>query len=136
MSVMTTALRFAMLDYLELTGSSIAVDQEEKQMVMAAVHNAPRRAHRRVKDTREPLNMRVLPETRSLIDLAAELLGKNRTDFVIDAARQAAQNALLDRTVIPINSKAYAAFVALLDAPPQPSERLRRSLQTPAPWDK
>jgi uncharacterized protein (DUF1778 family) len=105
-------------------------------MATAGVHSAPRRRSRKVKDTREPLNMRVLPETRSLIDLAAELLGKNRTDFVIDAARQAAQNALLDRTVIPINDKAYAAFVALLDAPPQPNERLRRSLQTPPPWDK
>jgi uncharacterized protein (DUF1778 family) len=103
---------------------------------MATATNAPRQAPRKVKDTREPLNMRVLPETRSLIDRAAELTGKNRTDFVIDAARQAAQNALLDRTVIPINKKAHAAFVALLDAPPQPNERLRKSLQTPAPWDK
>ena len=102
----------------------------------AGVHNVRRRTPKRVKDTREPLNMRVLPETRSLIDLAAEVLGKNRTDFVIDAARQAAQNALLDRTVIPINGKAHSAFVALLDAPPQPNERLRKSLQTPAPWDE
>jgi uncharacterized protein (DUF1778 family) len=105
-------------------------------MAAGVVHNAPRRTSRKVKDTREPLNMRVLPETRSLIDLAAKLLGKNRTDFVIDAARQAAQHALLDRTVIPINAKAHAAFVALLDAPPQPNERLRKSLQNPAPWDK
>lgn len=105
-------------------------------MTTAAGRKAPRRTPRRVKDTREPLNMRVLPETRSLIDLAAELLGKNRTDFVIDAARQAAQNTLLDRTMIPINGKAHAAFVALLNAPPQPNERLRKSLQTPAPWDK
>ena len=106
-------------------------------MATAAVNKGLRQASRKkVKDTREPLNMRVLPETRSLIDLAAELTGKNRTDFVIDAARQAAQNALLDRTVIPVNNKAYAAFVALLDTPPQPNERLRKSLQTPAPWDK
>jgi uncharacterized protein (DUF1778 family) len=112
------------------------VNQEENKMARAALNNALRQASRKVKDTREPLNMRVLPETRSLIDLAAKLLGKNRTDFVIDAARQAAQNALLDRTVIPINDKAHAAFVALLDAPPQPNERLRKSLQTPAPWDK
>jgi len=124
---MTTALRFAML---------LPVDQEGNQMATAAAKNAPRQPSRKVKDTREPLNMRVLPETRSLIDRAAALLGKNRTDFVIDAARQAAQNALLDRTVIPINVKAHAAFVALLDAPPQPNERLRKSLQTPAPWDK
>jgi uncharacterized protein (DUF1778 family) len=125
-----------MLSYLELTGSFIAADQEENKMAIAGLNNTLRQASRKVKDTREPLNMRVLPETRSLIDLAAELLGKNRTDFVIDAARQAAQNALLDRTVIPINDKAHAAFVALLDAPPQPNERLRKSLHTPAPWDK
>jgi uncharacterized protein (DUF1778 family) len=133
---MTTALRFAMLSYLELTAPLLTEDQEENKMARSALNNAPRQASRKVKDTREPLNMRVLPETRSLIDLAAELLGKNRTDFVIDAARQAAQNALLDRTVIPISDKAHAAFVALLDAPPQPNERLRKSLQTPAPWDK
>lgn len=104
---------------------------------MAAVlHHAPRRTARKAKDTREPLNMRVLPETRSLIDRAAKLMGKNRTDFVLDAARQAAHDTLLDRAAIPLSDKAHAAFVALLDAPPQPNERLRRSLQTPAHWEK
>lgn len=87
------------------------------------------------KDTREPLNMRVRPEVRSLIDHAAEITGKNRTDFVLDAARQAAQNAVLDQTVLPLNSKAYAAFIALLDAPPKSNARLRKSLQTKAAWE-
>jgi uncharacterized protein (DUF1778 family) len=87
------------------------------------------------KDTREPLNMRVRPEVRSLIDHAAEIMGKNRTDFVLDAARQAAQNTVLDQTVLALNSKAYAAFIALLDAPPKPNDRLRKSLQTKAVWE-
>ena len=60
---------------------------------------------------------------------------KNLTDFVLDAARQAAQSALLDRSAIPLEGKAYKAFVALLDAPPRPNARLRKSLQTPAPWE-
>jgi uncharacterized protein (DUF1778 family) len=89
----------------------------------------------KTKDTRKPLSMRILPETRHLIDVAAELTGKTVTDFVLDAARNAAQNTLLDRTVIPLNGKAYATFVALLDAPPKPNERLRKSLQTPAVWE-
>jgi uncharacterized protein (DUF1778 family) len=110
-------------------------DHEEKQMA-AVQSQTPGRRARKEKDTREPLNMRVLPETRSLIDRAAKLMGKNRTDFVLDAARQAAQNTLLDRAAIPLDDKAHAAFVALLEAPPQPNERLRRSLQTPAPWEK
>jgi uncharacterized protein (DUF1778 family) len=85
---------------------------------------------------RETLNLRIQPELRGLIDRAAELLGKNRTDFVLDAARHAAENALLDRTVFAVSPKAYAEFVARLDAPPRPNPRLRRSLQTPAPWEK
>lgn len=79
--------------------------------------------------------MRIKPVDRRLIDHAAELTGKNRTDFVLDAARQAAHNALLDRSIIPVNERSYAAFKALLDAPAQPNARLRKSLQTPAVWD-
>jgi uncharacterized protein (DUF1778 family) len=79
--------------------------------------------------------MRILPETRYLIGKAAELTGKTVTDFVLDAARNAAQNTLLDRTVISLNDKAYAAFIALLEASPQPNERLRKSLQTGVVWE-
>jgi len=85
---------------------------------------------------RYTLNIRIKPELRGLIDRAAELSGKNRTDFVLDAARLAAEDALLDRTVFVITPKAYAEFLARLDAPPRPNTRLRRSLQTTAPWEK
>src|ERR1700690_445305 len=82
----------------------------------------------------DTLNLRIKPELRGLIDRAAELSGKNRTDFVLDAARAAAEDALLDRTVFAINAKAYAEFLARLDAPARPNARLRRSLRTAAPW--
>ena len=85
---------------------------------------------------RDTLNIRIKPELRGLIDRAAELSGKNRTDFVLDAARVAAEDALLDRTVFVVNPKAYAEFLARLDAPPRPNARLRRSLKTAAPWEK
>ena len=41
-----------------------------------------------------------------------------------------------DRTVISVSRKDYDAFVARLDAPPRPSERLKRSLRKSAPWEK
>jgi uncharacterized protein (DUF1778 family) len=85
---------------------------------------------------RETLNIRIQPKVRSLIDRAAALVGKNRTDFMLDAARHAAEDTLLDRTIFVIGPKAYAEFLARLDAPPQPNERLRRSLQTPGPWER
>lgn len=85
---------------------------------------------------RNTLNLRIQPELRGLIDRAAQLMGKNRTDFVLDAARHAAESALLDRAVFAVGPEAYAEFLALLDAPPRPNPRLRRSLQTAAPWEK
>lgn len=84
---------------------------------------------------RDTLNIRIKPEERSLIDRAAQSLGKNRTDFILDAAREAAEEALLDRTVLTVSPEAYAEFLARLDAPAQPNERLRRTMQTPAPWE-
>jgi uncharacterized protein (DUF1778 family) len=88
------------------------------------------------KSKRETLNLRIKPELRGLIDRAAEATGRNRTDFMLNAARHAAEDALMDRTVLTVNAKAYAAFLARLDAPPQPNARLRRTLETAAPWEK
>ena len=84
---------------------------------------------------RQTLNLRIKPEERGLIDRAAKTLGKTRTDFVLDAARRAAEDALLDRTVLTISPKAYAEFLARLDASPQPNERLQQTMKTLAPWE-
>ncbi len=93
---------------------------------------SPQRQRRK----RDTLNLRIKPQLRGLIDRAAALTAKTRTDFVLDAARRAAEEALLDRTVFLVSHKAYAEFVARLDAPARPNERLRRSLRTAAPWEK
>ena len=84
---------------------------------------------------RETLNIRIRPEERGLIDRAAQVRGKNRTDFILEAARRAAEETLLERAIISVNPEAYADFLARLEAPPQPNERLRRTMQTPLPWD-
>jgi uncharacterized protein (DUF1778 family) len=81
------------------------------------------------------LNLRVKPDVRRLIDRAADLVGKNQTDFALDAARRAAEDALLDRAVFSLSDEAYAEFPAQLDAPPRPNARLRKSLRTPASWE-
>jgi len=84
---------------------------------------------------REALNIRIQPQVRDLIDRAAELAGKNRTDFVLDAARRAAEDTLLDRTIVAVNPAAYRQFLTRLDAPPRPNKRLLKSMRTPAPWE-
>lgn len=89
----------------------------------------------RVATKREALNIRIQPQVRELIDRAAQLAGKNRTDFVLDSARRAAEDTLLDRSVFTVGGKAYREFLARLDAPPRPNKRLLKSMQTPAPWE-
>ncbi len=84
---------------------------------------------------RQTLNLRVKPEDRSLIDRAARLAGKNRTDFLLEAARRAAQDTLLDQTLFKVSADVHAKFVARLDAPPAPNEKLRRMMTTAAPWE-
>lgn len=85
---------------------------------------------------RSLINLRVTPRDRDLIDRAAASLGKNRSEFMMDASRQAAEDALLDRQAFRLDAAQFAAFVSALDAPPAPNDRLRRLIATPAPWGK
>lgn len=85
---------------------------------------------------RSLINLRVTPRDRDLIDRAAATLGKNRSEFMMEASRQAAEDALMDRTAFRLDAAQLGAFMAQLDAPPVLNERLRKLLTTPAPWDK
>lgn len=85
---------------------------------------------------RETLNLRIKPDDRGLIDRAAELTGKTRTDFVLEAARKAAEEAVMDRTLFLVDEERFAAFKAALDAPAQPNERLIKTIQTKPRWEK
>ena len=85
---------------------------------------------------RRTLNLRIKPEERYLIDMAAKVQGKNRTDFILEAARNAAEETLLEQTTFWTTPEKYAEFIELLDAPPAPNKRLCETMQTIAPWDK
>lgn len=85
---------------------------------------------------RDTLNIRIRPEERNLIDRAAQARGKNRTDFILDAARTAAEEALLDQVIVTVTPQAYQRFLDRLDLPPQANERLRKTMQTQAPWER
>jgi uncharacterized protein (DUF1778 family) len=80
------------------------------------------------------INLRALPEQRDLIDHAACLLGKNRSDFVLEAACDRAQAVLLDQVFFNLDAEKFRQFAALLDAPPSPNPGLERLLGVKAPW--
>ena len=85
---------------------------------------------------RETLNIRIKPEVRELIDRAAKSRGKNRTDFILDSARAAAEDTLLDQVIMTVSPQAFEEFQARLDMPPKPDDRLLKTMRTPAPWER
>jgi uncharacterized protein (DUF1778 family) len=85
---------------------------------------------------RETLNIRIPKSERNLIDRAAQSSGKTRTDFILEAARRAAEETLLDRALLVVSPKAYQEFLVRLDAPSKPNARLRRTMQTALPWKR
>ncbi len=82
------------------------------------------------------INLRARPEQRELIDQAAELLGKSRSDFMLEAACDKAQSVLLDQIFFQLDTDKLRQFTKLLDAPPTRNPGLERLLAVKAPWGK
>ncbi len=80
------------------------------------------------------INLRALPEQRDLIDYAASLLGKNRSDFMLEAACDRAQAVVLDQTFFNLDAEKFDEFTRLLDAPPAQNPGLERLMVVKAPW--
>jgi len=82
------------------------------------------------------INLRARPEQRELIDQAAQLLGKNRSDFMLEAACNMAQSVLLDQVFFKLDAEKFRQFTELLDAPPNPNPGLERLMAVETPWGK
>ena len=63
------------------------------------------------------INLSALPQQRDLIAHAAQLLGKNRSDFMLEAACDKAHSVLLDQVFFSLETAKLKAFTALLDGP-------------------
>ena len=85
------------------------------------------------------INLRALPQQLDLIDQAARLLGKSRSDFVLEAACEKARSVMLDQVFFSLDESRLKQFTAMLDAPPAPNPGLDRLMAVRAPlggWNK
>ena len=82
------------------------------------------------------INLRASGRQRSLIDQAAEALGKSRSDFMLEASCREAESVLLDHRYFTLDAETFAQFTAALDTPPADNAKLQRLLAEQAPWDK
>ena len=83
-----------------------------------------------------PINIRALPTQKSLIDKAALLANKSRSEFMLETACREAENLLLDRRLFLADDEAYAAFTTLLESPVEENLALKLLLDSKSPWEK
>lgn len=85
-------------------------------------------------ETKGSINLRIEAQTRRLIDDAAAVLGKTRTEFMVDSARAQAIDVLLDQRLFVLDPERYDAFLHALDNPPAPGPKLRALLRRTPQW--
>ena len=83
----------------------------------------------------QPIAMRLPGADIALIDRAAQLRGRSRTDFVRDAAVRAAEDVLLENRLIRMSPDGFDAFLAVLAAPPAAVPELVELATRLAPWE-
>jgi uncharacterized protein (DUF1778 family) len=81
------------------------------------------------------INVRVPAKTRELIDIAAAMSGKTRTEFILESSKRSAEEVLLDQTLFPLGEEGFRAFMDVLDRPNPPNSALKSLLSSKAPWE-
>ncbi|MDX2346550.1 MAG: DUF1778 domain-containing protein [Legionella sp.] len=82
------------------------------------------------------INLRALPAQKKLIDMAASLSHKSRSDFMLEVACREAENVLLDQRLFLMEDEAYQAFITLLEQPVDENLALKSLLKSSSPWEK
>lgn len=80
------------------------------------------------------INIRATDEERAVIDYAASLVNKNRTDFIIELAYQEAKNIILDQRLFVLDDECYDSFITQLEASVQNAEGRERLMAVKPEW--
>ncbi|CAN5333327.1 DUF1778 domain-containing protein [soil metagenome] len=83
-----------------------------------------------------PLSMRLPEADIAMIDRAAGLRGRSRTEFVRDAAVRAAEDVLMETALIRMSPGGFEAFIAAISAPPVVVPEIAELARRRAPWEQ
>lgn len=81
------------------------------------------------------LGLRATPQQEAVLRRACEVAHKSLTEFILDAACDAAEQTLLDQRLFMVSGDRYQALLDLLDQPDQDNPGLRDLAARKAPWD-
>ena len=115
---------------LEMTKARASSSQSPDLDVVAVAERAS------ASEPKGSINLRIEANTRQLIDDAAAVLGKTRTEFMIDSARREAIDVLLEQRLFVLDPERFDAFMHVLDNPPSPGPKLRSLLRRVPAWRK
>jgi uncharacterized protein (DUF1778 family) len=82
-----------------------------------------------------PLSMRLPARDISLIDRAAGVRGRSRTDFIREAAVRAAEDVLMERMLVSMSPEGFSAFAKAIAGPGRKVPALVKALRGKAPWE-
>ena len=88
------------------------------------------------------IHLRAREKDREMIDRAAELVGANRSQFMLSSALNEAKRVLLDQTSIVADAQAFQKVLDWMDAEASEEEAagltrlLQAQAQAKAPWRK
>jgi uncharacterized protein (DUF1778 family) len=82
------------------------------------------------------LDLRLTPEAKQKLQVAAESAGRTVSEFVLESALVRAEETLADRTRFGLDADHWKAFMEALDAPPREIPRLGRLLQEPSVFER
>ena len=80
-------------------------------------------------------DLRATTEQKSVIDHAAMLRQTSTTNFILNAAYEAAQKVVHDQYQFVLNTDQWKAFCEALEAPPKGNPRLRKLMSAPDAWE-
>lgn len=82
-----------------------------------------------------PLSMRLPDADIAIIDRAAGMRGRSRTDFVREAAVRAAEDVLMESTLVRMSPSGFNAFMKALAEPSTAVPEMVELLKRPPPWE-
>ncbi|ECP1951362.1 DUF1778 domain-containing protein [Salmonella enterica] len=83
-----------------------------------------------------PVNFRAKQSQRDLIDRAAQLLSKTRTDFILDTMTEKATEVLLDQRLFIVDEEQYQTILDILETPLSENEGYQRLMARKPAWER
>ena len=82
-----------------------------------------------------PISMRLPEADVAMIDRAASVRSRSRTDFVREAAVRAAEEVVMENRLIRMSPEGFADFMDALTAPAAAVPQMVEVAKRPAPWE-